>query len=306
MLTKNEITIEIHALSAKELEAIQAYLKIRDISLFQQKVVAPLRLSLEYWIEKEYPSLVSEKEDILFGVFRRLKNKLVATDLSVKTFDIEQYVTEFLQIECQANLPNEANRKKNLGLDKAQFKKLVAALQQGDETLIEQVYLSHFSKCVSFLMMQHKCSKVVAYDCSMDALIEIRKDLLNGKIRYGNLGSYFTNRAVGKWYKRNRKEKASILPLNEELNFADTDQQEQKIIQRELTEIIANAMKKLCTECRFILKQFYYEDKNLNEIGTLMDKNHSAVRKQATRCREKLKKHIGENFYRQYTSFLKD
>jgi len=303
MLTNNN-TIKRLSLSTEDLINIKKELKARDLFSFNQKIVNPINLTLVHWIETEYPSLILEKEDILFGVFRRLRNRLLKIDLPNGESNISTYLLEFIQIECQSIIPNEENRKKNLGLDKATFKKLLAALQSGDETLIEKVYLSHFKRCVNFLVRNNNCSKEVAYDCSIDALVEIRKDLLNNKIRYGNLGSYFTNRAVSKLYKRNKKNKLITLPILEEVDFLKEREDEDALIQKELHEILNNAMNNLCDECRFILRQFYYEEKSLHEISDHLDKNYDAIRKQASRCRIKLKKYIGEKFYRQYTGFF--
>jgi len=303
MLTNNTAIKQLN-LSNEDLINIRKELKVRNLFSFNQKITNPLNLPLVHWIEKEYPSLILEKEDILFGVFRRLKNRLLKADLSTAEFNISQHLLEFLRVECESIIPTEENRKKNLGLDKGDFKKLLTALQAGDETLIEQVYLSHFKKCVNFLISSNHCSREVAYDCSIDALVEIRKDLLNNKIRYGNLGSYFTTRALSKLYKYNKKHKLKTLPISEDIDFLKEQEGDDALVQKELREILNTAMNNLCDECRFILKQFYYEERSLQEIGVDINKNYDAVRKQASRCRIKLKKYIGEKFYRQYEAFF--
>ncbi len=178
-------------------------------------------------------------------------------------------------------------------------------LQAGDEQLIERVYLNHFQRCVQFLI--HRCGSNYddAYNCTMDALLEIRKDLINERIFYGNLDYYFTKRAKGKLYKLRGRQSKQLPKVDiEGLDFEDEERIESEMAETELRETIAEAFKKLCDDCRGILRQYYYEERTFKEIAESLKKSHAAIRKQATRCRDKLRKHLGEHFYERFSQYL--
>ena len=125
------------------------------------------------------------------------------------------------------------------------------------------------------------------------ALLEIRADLLKERIRYGNLQSYFTTRAIKKFYKKEQKKKLLVIELSESNEFYNGLEDTDELVEQEFREIVRDAVKKLCDDCSYLLRQFYFEEIKMVEIAKQMNKSHQAVRKQATRCREKLKKHMG-------------
>jgi len=297
--TKN---IEDLILANAQLQSIQSDILARNFDSFNRQIREPLESQLVTRIEEEYPGLLEDKEDLCNGAFRRIKNDVKKVDAQTASFNLSQLAFKYLIIECESTLPTERNIKNNLGLTKTAFKELINQLKAGDETIIEQVYLSHFEKCVAIVVKHSSCSKELAYECTMDALIEIRTDLQNEKISYGNLESYFTSRAMNKFYKRAKKKKIAEQPLPEGMEFYSDDLGKDSLIEKELNGLVRGAIKKLCEECQYILHLFYYQDLKMNEIGNQMNKSHEAVRKQASRCREKLKNYLGEKFYEQFSS----
>ena len=97
---------------------------------------------------------------------------------------------------------------KNFGLTEATFNDLVSELEQGRETLFEQVFLTHFEDCVRYLINTYKATPEDAYDASMDAMVEFCKRLKTRQINYGNLRFLFTRMAGQiylKWIKRQKR-----------------------------------------------------------------------------------------------------
>ena len=192
-----------------------------------------------------------------------------------------------------------------MGLSREEFKELCIQLRNGDETLIEKIYLSHFKRCMNYLISNEKASTDFAYTSTMDALLEIRKDLMNNKIFYGNLAYYFTNRAKIKLYKHRIRQKESSVPI-ENLVIHDEGQTDSDLHQEELKNLVKEAINKLCTDCKQIIKLFYYEEKSLKKIAEQMNKSHAAIRKQTTRCRDRLRGFLGENFYNRFASYFNE
>ncbi len=292
--------IENLTLTKNDLLGIQADLNAKNTDSFERLIASVSQEKLTDWIGRQYPSLLEDKADIIFGSLRRLKNVIRKTDLTASSLDLDKQLSQFAKMECELTLPTEANKKKNLGLSKVEFKAMLQDLKNGKEELIDKVYLSRFDKCINILVRNFGCSREEAYDSSIDALLEIRQDLLNDRIRYGNLETYFINRAKLKYYRRNRNKKIETVDIGEEMEFKDDSVQEESLMEGELREAIAQALSQMGEGCQDILQQFYYEEISLNEIAEKMNKTHAAVRKQASRCRDKFRQFLGEGFYANY------
>lgn len=198
---------------------------------------------------------------------------------------------QFMQPKENALNESKANPiQKNLGLTQVEFQQLVQALQNGDEHLIEHVYLAHFQNCTNYLIKQCGAKYEQAYSSTMDALLEIRKDLVENKIQYGNLAYYFTYRAKKKLYKRQNKASAKLKTTNiEGLDFEGNTNIALEFQTKEMKVLILNALKDLCEDCRNLLRLHYYEELSLAEIATLQQKKPPTVRQQAKRCRAKFR-----------------
>ncbi len=286
-------------ISGQDVHIIQADLLKRQYDSFDKMIKAPLLEQVPVWLKKLYPSLEGDVEDLSIGVLRRIRYSIKKMEAPFKEYDLYVKAIKFLKIECEASLPTEDNIQRNFGLTKTEFQSAIIRLKNGDEYLIEKVYLAHLEKCMAIIAKQTHCGKEMAYDCTIDALLEIRIDLMKGRIRYGNLQSYFTTRAINKYYKKQQKKKIQLVQFPDAVEFYDEEDSEE-LIEREFREIVRDAVKKLCDDCSYLLRQFYFEEIKMLDIAKQMNKSHQAVRKQASRCREKLKNAIGEKFYQQF------
>jgi len=305
MLILNKRIIDNFVVSSKDLEQIHLDLLKGSSELFDQMIVAPFRKSLEQHVQSEFPSLATEATDIVEDVILRLRKQLSKKNYAERVAGVKEQLLKLTSAECQLAQPVPENAQKNLGLTRKEFKTLLAALKNGEEQLIERVYLSHFKRCVQYLVYRCGADYDDAYNCTMDALLEIRKDLVQNRIFYGNLDYYFTNRAKGKLFKLNAKRKGGLQAVNiEGMDFEEEERIEEDIVGAEIKELVAQALNKLCGDCRQIIRLYYYEDLSLKEIAANLKKTHQAVRKQATRCRDKLRNHLGEKFYQMFSSHL--
>lgn len=272
--------------------------------MFDNLIVSKNSELLNLWIKDNFPNLADDSKDILRGTFRRTRNEMMNYNFEEREWKTDEVLYRFARKECLGILPSEENKKKNLGLTKGEFKTLVSQLKSGDETIIEKVYLSHFETCILILMRNANCTKEEANDSCMDALVEIRTDLLRDKIMYGNLKSYFTTRAINKFYKSKKGKKIDVQAIDDGISVKDEFNIEEDLLERDLKDMVKRAIEKLGEECRYILKQVYYEETNMNEISKKMNKNHGAIRKQASRCRSKLKEYISDSFYKQFAAYF--
>ena len=273
---------------------------------FQRLIIKPLWPGLSDRIGKNFPSIISETEDVLTDVFLKLRKQICKKDFDLANFDLKENLLFLFTGECQLAIPSKEITAKNLNLSRKEFKVLLEKLRNGDEALIEKIYLSHFKKCIQYLVYQCKSTFDDAYSSSMEALLEIRQDLIKGKIFYGNLDFYFTKRAKNKWYKLKIKQNR----INADMTVEDFDIEDEEYIEadihaNELRELVGEAIKKLGVDCRGIVRMYYFEEISLKEIAEMMNKTHAAIRKQVTRCRDKLRAHLGEDFYKKFAANFK-
>jgi len=156
------------------------------------------------------------------------------------------------------------NNKKNFGLTKDDFDRLVKALQLGDDQLFERIYLQHFERCLQYLINNCGADYETAYSSTMDALLEIRKDLIQGKIQYGNLAYFFTYRARKKFFKKRKPVFTSDIT---DENLPDNTDITQDIITKEMIGIVGQALGLLGEECRKLVKLYYYDNMTWPQIA---------------------------------------
>lgn len=179
------------------------------------------------------------------------------------------------------------NEKKNFGLKEPEFSIMLKNMQAGDDRLFEQVFLSHFKDCMSYLTSTYKISQSEAYDASMDALLAFRKRMLDGKVAYGNMRFLLTKMASQ--FLMASKKKATIQYLESK------DQRvKEEPIDNEIMGALDKAWDKLPSDNRILLEQFYYKKTPLKMIAATKNITEAAMRKQKQRSMEKLKKYLVE------------
>lgn len=184
------------------------------------------------------------------------------------------------------------SRSKNFGLTPESFDRLLQELKRGDETLFQTIFLAHFQDCIKFISNKYGLQHEKAYDITMDALLLFRRRLLEGKISYGNIRFLFTRMAGQIYLKQANKEiaKVEISEIQGLLNDEDEE------LDSETLEAFNQAWEQLGTDCRGLLKRFYYYKATLKEIAEEQQKTAAALRKQKQRCIEKLR-HLFYQFY---------
>jgi hypothetical protein len=191
--------------------------------------------------------------------------------------DTNQKWLEVERVEVQqSSSPNQ-----NFGLSKSQFDTIVYELKQGNESLFEKIFLSHFEDCTIYLKNSYKAPYEIAYDITMDTMIEFRYKLLTDKISYGNLRYLFTKMAGQLYLKsiaKDNKVKESIFESTEEI-----DDYEDKIL------ALKGAWAGLSPDDKKLLENFYYLDIPLNKMAEVENKSDAALRKQKQRAVDKLR-----------------
>lgn len=180
---------------------------------------------------------------------------------------------------------NQGSMDKNFGLSPNDFDKLAQDLKKNEADFFKAVFLKHFKECMIFLQKQDGASSDDAYDATMDALIQFRRLLVEGKLKYGNLRYLFTKMASQIYLKNKKKFQVQEIGTSDmemaELGSDDGDQ--------ENIALLNAAWPKLGPDCQELLKLYYYGQMKLTEIAAYKEKTPAAIRKQKERCIERLR-----------------
>ena len=180
------------------------------------------------------------------------------------------------------------NTIQNFGLKQTTFSDMLNALQQGDETLFEHVFVKHFSDCRNYLMRECDASAEDAYDITVETIISFRKRLIEGKIEYGNLRYYFTKMAKDNFLKLLERNKR--LPVGEfVLNEADREDEPSNEFDADQLLYLEKAWSKLNPDCQKLLRSHIYDGLQLKQVALMLNENEANIRKRKERCMDKLK-----------------
>lgn len=188
------------------------------------------------------------------------------------------------------SLSSTTAQEKNFGLTEAEFNNLLAKLKEGDQRLFEKVFLVHFEDCMSYLRRKDRATQEAAYDATMDAYLHFRTLLIAKKISYGNL-RYLLTRMARQHYQRRQKRGQIFTELPD---FVGELAEEEADISPEEYELLSRAFKSLGSNCRDLLRAFYYARRSLKDIAKEEGRSAPAVRKQKSRCVETLKRHFNQ------------
>mgnify|MGYP000249883840 CR=1 FL=1 len=183
-----------------------------------------------------------------------------------------------------SNQRSKTDEAKNFGLSPEDFQTLLQELRAGKDELYQQVFLNHFGDCMNYLKRQYKATHEDAYDASMDTLLIFCDRLKKGRIQYGNLRFLFTQMA-GQVYLKLKKKNSRYASFPNSLDLSD---EETASIPQEAFEAFDVAWPELGTECRKLLKAFFYDRVKLKDVALQQGKSEAALRKQKQRCMQKL------------------
>ena len=170
---------------------------------------------------------------------------------------------------------------KNFGLTKSEYERLVDNLKTGKEELFEKIFLAHFDSCKQYLIINHKASEELAYDITMDTLIQFRKRILTDKTTYGNLRYLFTVMASQNLIKHHQKlKKVDLSPFYVEHPPAKSEA---------IYDALTFAWERLENDSKTILEEYYYKKTPLIKIANKLGISDSTMRKKKQRCLEKLR-----------------
>lgn len=172
---------------------------------------------------------------------------------------------------------------KNFGLTQVSFQQMVTDLKKNDTKFFEQVFLKQFKETMSYIKREYSADPEDAYDATMDALLELRRRFVMGKLEYGNLRFLFTKMSSQIYLKNKKKEFKGTDNFDGLMNVQDDAPLEQ------VPESFSLAWQKMGAACKKLLTLHFYGNMRLTEIAEETLQSAATVRKQKERCIIKLK-----------------
>lgn len=185
----------------------------------------------------------------------------------------------------------KTNKAKNFGLLESEFQEMCVQLKQGDESIFEKIFISHFKSCRAYLKSSLRASHDESHDATMNTLLNFRRSLILGRIKYGNLNFLFTQMAYYEVIK-NRNQKG----LNEDRNLeyyrtASINLQEEE---KQSHESLIFVLESLPIKQKELIIKHYYNNMQLNEIAKKEGVPSSTMRKRKERILKTIRTKLSE------------
>ena len=181
-------------------------------------------------------------------------------------------------------------------MNQTEFEELVQQLQKGNNSGLSFIFEDHADFCIQNLMRKMQCTKELAEDVLMDAVINFRDKAIEGKITYmTNVRNYIYTVCVNMvrvYYKnqqrvRDKHEEVQMYLLDDD-NNESLHEYEQGMI-----NMATQALKLLDGKCQKLLTYFYVNDMRLNEIAEKMGfANANVAKTSKSRCYKKWMDHV--------------
>ncbi len=170
---------------------------------------------------------------------------------------------------------------------------IIAQLKSGDEETLKEVYLTN-KKPFFLFASRYQLNNDDLLDTYQDAIIALYENAKKGKIDdlKSNVATYLF--AIGKFMIFKRfKNKKDIIALDEvDISQIDWEEIEENNEETQLN-LLKNAIIKLGEQCQNVLRLFYFEEKKLDEIQSILSySNKDVLKAQKSRCLKQLKELI--------------
>lgn len=178
-------------------------------------------------------------------------------------------------------------------------KELLISIREGDQRVMEKVYLKYRKEFVSWSIGKYGISEEDALDHYQDTATIFFEKVMNGSVSEisSSLKTYLfaigKNRILQQFDEQNRIEKHEV-SLAEHYHFISEDEGLTHVYEQARTRTMT-MFNTLGDGCKEILKLFYFDKKSMSEIACLLGhKNEGVSRTTKKRCLEKLKNEVAK------------
>ena len=186
----------------------------------------------------------------------------------------------------------KTKQSKNFGLHESEFHEMCVQLKSGDETIFERIYLNHFKPCQYYLKSSLGASKDESHDATMQTLLNFRRSLILGKVKYGNLNFLFTQMA---YYEVIKSRKKSSTNIDRNLEYFRTASVELSEDEEDAHNNLVNVIASLPQNQKQLIVSHYYNKMKLTEIAEREGVPSTTLRKRKERILKTIKSRLSES-----------
>lgn len=171
--------------------------------------------------------------------------------------------------------------------------KLIAAIKANDSVTIKSFYIANYRKTQS-LILNNSGSEEDAKDVYQEAFIVVWNNIKNNSfipINETAIEGYLFSIAKNKWMDivRSARFKHTNNGINEDIIKGEINDVYQDEVYDLKLKSTMNAFKNLGEPCKELLTTFYFKQKSLKDIATLLNIEEATARNKKYRCMEKLR-----------------
>ena len=176
---------------------------------------------------------------------------------------------------------------------------VIKEVKNGNDQVLTQIYKEYRNNFIHFAVNRYKIDTEDAKDIFADVIIELRSNILKGKLNNltSSLKTYIF--AIGKNQVFNFiRNKSRSVPLNEEVKQKTAPDTPVALLENaERSALLHDLLKQLSASCFKLLKLFYIEQLPVTEIAAIMNYSGSdSVYTQKYKCFNKLKAFVTARF----------
>jgi len=166
-------------------------------------------------------------------------------------------------------------------------------VKKEDEKILAQLYAEVYPK-VEQMLLKNGGKTDDAKDIFQEAFVVLIENLRENKFKGDSkVSTYLFSISKYKWYNLNKKNKNVSLDLMKESKNWEASEEiiESSYDEKTLTKLKV-AMSELSEECRKLLVENYYLNKDMKELAEAMDYSYAFIRVKKNRCMNTLKKKL--------------
>lgn len=176
---------------------------------------------------------------------------------------------------------------------------LVAGIAENNHQALDHLYQHNFPAVKQFVL-KNSGSESDASDVFQEAIVATWLNIRDGKFQSLNgtpLGGYLFQVARNKWLDKLRSKsfRSTVRLVTEEIEYEPIAHEGHDDLKSERIQYLQGLYNKLGDKCKSILKEFYFNNKSLKEIGIDLNYDSETLRTMKYRCMVKLRKMHQEN-----------
>ncbi len=184
-------------------------------------------------------------------------------------------------------------------MEPKEFIHLSDQLKSGDNTRLKFIFEANSAYCINRLLAEHSCSFEDAQDIYTEAILNFRENIVTNKIEFLKDTKAYLYATCRNLHLVNLKKKErvhqAVFETYDTSYAEDFDDHEQVWYRERLSKLTEEAMASLPDKCQQILKAFYFDKLNMDEIANKMSFTNSNVAKVSkSRCFQKLMDKVRE------------